>query len=321
LLKSIWQQIELSWSNTDALPEYVEFVRQALSGDRSAADVANRDPSKWALLPGLCCQAAGGDLHWADSLAAAWLMFYLAADLMDSVEDQDEPDEWWAESGPALAINAATGLFFCASRCLHRYYQSKETANFAFELIDDFYTDFFHMCGGQHLDITNPRPSLEQYWKIAESKSGTFFSLACRSGARLATHDTHNLDCFNRLGNHLGIIVQILDDLEDLKGLSTACLPVKSAGIFQSLPVVYAMEVSPASVQKQLQENLLAAPQDIRASRQSYELLEKSGVVIYIMSEIERHKQKTRDCLKQVSPQIPAMQQLVELINRLDSSV
>ncbi|HSF81459.1 MAG TPA: hypothetical protein VLA49_09505, partial [Anaerolineales bacterium] len=66
-------------------------------------------------LPALCCQAAGGKPAWADAVTAAWLCFYQAAHLMDSLQDQDEPEPWWTEAGPGVALNVASGLYFSAA--------------------------------------------------------------------------------------------------------------------------------------------------------------------------------------------------------------
>jgi hypothetical protein len=49
--------------------------------------------------------------------AAAWLLFYAAAHLMDSLEDRDDPDPWWQALGPSAAINIATGLYFRQPGC------------------------------------------------------------------------------------------------------------------------------------------------------------------------------------------------------------
>lgn len=244
-------------------------------------------------------------------------MFYLAADLMDSVEDQDEPDPWWAELGPAVAINVATGLYFSAARSLSRVYRHEVIKSFADELIDDFHTSFIRMCGGQHRDIITPEPTLEQYWKTAESKSGTFFALACRSGARLANADRQILRDFSRFGHHLGVLVQILDDLEDIQNLSGSTLAKKSSGIYRSLPVAYTLDVSPHPVQIRLKECLRVSSHDPQASQEAFELIEQSGVVLYLMTEIERHKQLAYDYLGRIGPGSSAVEALTEYIRRL----
>ena len=318
-LRPIWERIELSWSNTGAAPDYIDFVRLALSSDRQAIEAPGRGASSWGLLPGLCCQAAGGDPRWADDIAAAWFMFYLAADLMDSVEDQDEPDPWWAELGPAMAINVATGLYFSAARSLNRIYLHEAIRPFADELVDDFLTSFIRMCGGQHRDIVTPEPTLEQYWETAECKSGAFFALACRSGARLATDDQRILGNFSRFGHHLGVLIQILDDLEDIQNLSGITLAEKSTGIFRSLPVAYTMDVSPPAVQIRLKECLSISSRDPQASQEAFELIEQSGVVLYLVTEIERHKQLANDYLERIGPPSSATEALAEFIRRLGS--
>jgi geranylgeranyl pyrophosphate synthase len=73
------------------------------------------------------------------------------------------------------------------------------------------------VCSGQHLDLSLASPDLTTCWKIAEAKSGAAFSLACYVGTRVATSDTQRLQAMEAFGRHLGTIVQISDDLEDLE--------------------------------------------------------------------------------------------------------
>jgi len=313
----IWQKIELSWSSTGAWPEYIELLHLAFTSGGKANESPGRHSSRWALLPALCCQAAGGDPNWTDDIAAAWLLFYIAADLMDSVEDQDEPDPWWAELGPGGALNAATGLFFGASRALSRVYQREETRSYAADLVDDFQKSFFIMSGGQHRDLTLSELTLEQYWDIAESKSGEFFALACRSGARLGSMDGDCLEHFSRFGSQLGILVQLLDDLEDIKELPKLVVSGNSAGIIRSLPVVYALGVSPAPVQNRLIECLQVAHKERQAAEEALDLIENSGVVLYLMTEIERHKHLALKSLELAEPLSPAGEKLAEYIRKL----
>jgi len=313
----IWQKIELSWSNTGAWPEYIEFLRLALTSGGKVNESPGRHSSRWALLPALCCQAAGGDPSWTDDNAAAWLLFYVAADLMDSVEDQDEPDPWWVGLGSGGALSAATGLFFGASRALSRIYHREETRSCAVDLVEGFHKSFFIMSGGQHRDLTLSEITLEQYWDIAESKSGEFFALACRSGARLGSDDTVRLGHFSQFGSQLGILVQLLDDLDDIKELPKLVVSGNSAGIFRSLPVVYALEVSPAPVQNRLKECLQVAHQKQQAAEEALEMIEKSGVVLYLMTEIERHKHLSLQSLELAEPLSPAGEKLAEYICKL----
>ncbi len=192
------------------------------SGNAQAADSPPRH--SWLALPGLCCQAAGGDPKDADNVAAAWVLLYTAAHLFDSVQDGDPADPWWQALGSGPAINVATGLLTSAWLVLAQLEIQRQVVQ---QLIQDFQQTVMHMASGQHLDLTDRRPSLRSAWAIAEAKSGAFFGLACRSGARLADAPRQVTDLYGEYGFNLGLIVQIGDDLEDVQaGRSAAPLPV-----------------------------------------------------------------------------------------------
>ncbi len=173
-------------------------MRLALTGKQGSNEKDSK-VSRWASLPGLCCQAAGGEAEWADDVTLAWLLFYAAADLMDSVQDQDEPDEWWQEKGPGAALAAASGLYFSGSFALDQLNRKEETAQAAPGVITDFYHTFLTMTSGQYQDLTAEAATLEDYWRQAASKSGAFFQLACLAGARLASSDPAILGAYGDL--------------------------------------------------------------------------------------------------------------------------
>jgi len=317
LHNAIWQRIERGWSGTGARTEYINFLRLAFSSDQPSDQAANQVVSTWTLLPGLCCQAAGGDPHWAESLTAAWLLFYRAADLMDSVEDRDTPENWWEELGPPAALSAATGLYFIASRCLCAFDITLDSGKQTSELVDDFHTSFIRMCAGQHQDLITPEPNLDQYWQIAEGKSGTFFSLACRSGARLAGVSDEVLEYYSQCGSHIGVCVQILDDLEDLRDFPSFFYTKKISDIFHSLPVIYAIEVSQNNQRDDIKKRILNALTNHSEAEHVVKLIEESGAVPFIMTSLELHKQNALDYLYKANPLAPAAEFLYEMIEKL----
>ena len=77
-----------SWDKSGAWSEIVEAMRLVLPVGIGAAE-SREDPSRWALLPGLCCQAAGGDPQAAKEISSAWLLLHIAAHIVDDVEDGD----------------------------------------------------------------------------------------------------------------------------------------------------------------------------------------------------------------------------------------
>lgn len=215
-------------------------MRLALSsGEGQAAQAAPRH--SWIALPGLCCQAAGGDPRQAAPVAAAWVLLYTAAHLFDSVQDGDPPDPWWEPLGQGAAINVATGLLASAGLVLRQLGSPPPVAQ---QLSEDFQRTVLQMAGGQHADLSRGPLSLHTAWSIAEAKSGAFFRLACGAGARLAAAPPPVVDRFGDYGFNLGLIVQIGDDLEDLEAgecappLAVAYWTEMAAGTVDTSPVV-----------------------------------------------------------------------------------
>jgi geranylgeranyl pyrophosphate synthase len=241
---------------------------------------------------------------------------YLAADLFDHVEDQDPPDLWWADLGPGVAINTATGLCFSASFLLDELRRDPETQPASAEIIADFYKNLLVMCSGQHLDLTHREPSLEQCWEIAAAKSGIFFALACRCGARLSTGDSSRVDAFGRFGYHLGILLQVFDDLEELSMLQEAQLPGNQVNIRRSLAVAYAFEVLPAEQRSRLQLELSDAAFAPEAARAAFSLIEQTGAGLYLRMEIQRHRELAQNALSEADPLQPVSQTLSTFLQR-----
>jgi geranylgeranyl pyrophosphate synthase len=165
--------------------------------------------------------------------------------------------------------------------------------------------------------LTRESLTLEQYWQQAETKSGAFFSLACRSGARLATSDTVTLSEYNQFGSHLGLLIQITDDLEDV-------FPPQGIGIYgqrsqfsRSLPVVYALEVLPQPQRERLELCLQAAPVNAEAAQEAVGLVDESNAAAYIMIELERHRQAALQALEKANPLAPARDALARMVQEI----
>ena len=120
-------------------------------------------------------------------------------------------------------------------------------------------------CSGQHADLTRPERTLEQCWHISEAKSGVFFALACRAGARLATPSEKPLQAFGEFGLHLGLLIQIKNDAGGLAA-SPGHRSDLEAAIHATLPIAYALHVlaaphptMPARPQRRADESSRAA--------------------------------------------------------------
>jgi geranylgeranyl pyrophosphate synthase len=318
--EAFYRQIQSIWNDTAAWPEYKKAMQSVFSVSKLTQDPA-RDPARWALLPGLCCQAAGGDPGWADRLAVVWFLFYTAAHLFDKVEDQDPAEEGIPEMAPGVTINLATGMLVAASHSLNQMQLGALTQLHTTQIADEFYRTILTMCNGQHLDLIQGQPSLAEWMQISEAKSGAFFRLACQSGASLATQDTARLAGFGEYGFHLGLLLQILDDVGDFHQAATGEQPVLSQDAGRSLAVAYARQVLPADQQAILSENLATASQNAASAQQVIDLLKQCGAGLYLFTEMERQRVLGLQSLKTAHPGLPAGEILIDLLTDLGSDI
>ena len=289
-------------------------MRRAIRFDLLDKEGSDFKPPRWVLLPGLCCQAVGGLPLNVDTATAAWFLFYTAAHLMDHVQDLDEPEAWYADLGNGAALSAATGLFFTAWRVINNLSNESKDLNGA-EVIDDFQKSFLTISAGQFHDLVNPKMTLKQYWQAAEAKSGAFFALACRTGARLAGADESRINAFSRFGLQVGLLVQLLDDLEDLNPP-----PGKGPAHFgpetnRSIAFIYAREVLPLEAKQHLDEVLKTVSQTDSSRDELLSILDNSGAGLYLATEKERHLHLAQLALEEAEARSPAQEELLALLS------
>lgn len=187
-----------------------------------------------ALLPIATCAAAGGSPRSAVGASAALGFVLLAARWLDDAADRDRADGLWATIGSArctLFGVSAQSLAFQALASDRELPRESATRLASYML---------WMAKGQDSDLAGRVESLEDYWQLMRGKTGAGFALACELGALSARTDRASTETLARFGLHLGLLLQVLDDLE-------GCFrPVGTGDLRQgkvTLPVVYAMVV------------------------------------------------------------------------------
>lgn len=285
---------------------------QAIFSRDSTKQKQDNPSHDWKDLSCFCCQAAGGDYSWAQDVSAAWFLYHQAARLMDNVEDNDASDN---ALDAKLILSAATGLFFTAQLALSRLSSNPNTKHAAGDVSHVFTSKLLKMCEGQHQDIIQRSLSLEQYWQIAEKKSGNFFSIASYCGAALATADHQRLSGFEQYGFHLGLLIQLLDDLEDIYLWMQSSQ--HQTNLNRCLPFVYALEVIPETEKNLIKDYLIGVKNYHLTKDDVIQLLEQSGAVLYLSSEIERHSGLAIVGLEKANALPPASNKLQDIIKKL----
>jgi geranylgeranyl pyrophosphate synthase len=173
------------------------------------------------------------------------------------------------------------------------------------------------MCGGQHRDLVWAEPNLNQFWEIAAAKSGSFFSIACSGGARLATDEAARINGFSRFGHHLGILIQLFDDLEDLRYIRECRTKNRWTNLDKTLPFIYAREVLPASQYIRLQKCMKDSDGAAEAAEEVFEFIDGCGTALYINVEIERHREEALAGLAQAEPLTAPGEKLVDVLGSI----
>lgn len=265
-----------------------------------------RDPARWAILPGLCCQAAGGQPGSTLEISAAWLLLYTAAHVVDAIQDGDPDPKIEMLGGVGAAINTANGLYLSASRLINSLENKELPGDLAAEITRDYLETILMMTGGQHLDLILSRVNLDQWWQIAEAKSGAFFSLACRSGARLGTTNQRKVSAYSDFGLHLGMMLQIIDDLGDFNILMDSKSGVSPELFGKSLAVAYAENVLPDSSKQELIDIIQSSSSDHASSEKLIDLLDECGAGLYMTTELNKHAYQAEAAVLQAQPVLPA---------------
>ncbi len=313
---SVFQLINDSWNTGGAWPDFVSAMRLVFPEPGGKAD-SHQDPGRWVILPGLCCQAAGGKIESTLEISAAWLLLYTAAHVVDTIEDGDLDPQINKLGGIGAAINTANGLFLRAVMHLHSMRNKDFPEDLAAKITTDYLETILVMASGQHLDLTISHIDLSQWWQIAEAKSGAFFSLACRAGAQLGVSDLTKVKAYSEFGNHVGLMLQIFDDLEDFRFLVKSEVMEPPKNMQRSLAVAYAYDVLPDTIKVELNQLTRSDEQNKESADKLVDILDDCGAGLYLVAELEKHFDLGMASLIEAQPAPPSGEKLENIIRSL----
>jgi len=317
-LDLVFRTIQSYLANFSISPPFKEVIWKSLSR-LSPRPQSFSNSNLTLLFPRLSYQACGGSDHFPPEISAAWYLFYLAADLMDSVQDFDQRvdlantpysfSEW---------LNLASSYFFIANAILTALLDQDYDKRRVASVLKSFQERLLEMCEGQQQDLSTQEFSLSSYLEMLRKKSGAFFSLACYAGARMATDDLGCVKNLANFGSHVGSILQILDDLEDWHRLQAGESPLsRSLNWYKNLPTVYTLEVLPDDQKlafRRVIDNLAERPEEW----QSYVAwVNQTGAALYIMTMLTQEAELARKHLHNNRLQPVAKATLIRILNRL----
>lgn len=286
-LNKFWYTKDLSYR--DDLLRILNCLWPASAGNEKLGS-----DSQVHILPFLCNQALGGDESTALAVCAAWSQLYIALYLLDKVEDRED-NALFSTLGVSPITNLTTGMIFGSeSLLLELASESAIDPHRLTTILMHYNQMMLSVCAGQHLDLTLVEPNLSQAWQITTEKSGTFFAAGCLIGALAATVDEARYNSMKEFGWHLGVLVQIANDIGGLWEQE------KKSDLIDgkwTLPVAYAFSVLPEEKKNVLWNLIHNSSNDAAAEREARRMVVDCGALVYLWLEIEKHKQKAERIL------------------------
>lgn len=194
------QSVLLAMPEARAMPDMRAFI------DRSLAPSAL---PCWDYAP-LACAAVGGAPQRALPAATAIFASLAAIHIIDDLLDED-PTGLHRRIGPGRAANLASSFQAAASRALA---EAELDAAVERELQARLATMTMATARAQDLDL-QPCASEADYWQVIDGKTPPLFCCALALGARIGGASEAEADAIAELGEPLGRLIQISDDLRD----------------------------------------------------------------------------------------------------------
>ncbi|MCA9873063.1 MAG: polyprenyl synthetase family protein [Anaerolineales bacterium] len=141
------------------------------------------------------------------SIGCSQISIILVDDMLDN-----EPDGAFREMGTGQAANMALAFQSLAVHMLSHLSLPPQTVE---HIIGALSFMNLQTAVGQHLDVTTTEWTEVSYWQVVQAKSCPFYAWTFAIGAYLAGHPEY-AQLFRQIGDLLGEIVQIRDDLFDI---------------------------------------------------------------------------------------------------------
>lgn len=247
--------------------------RHAASGDRlgEMARYAVAAPGKLLrpLMLVAAAEAVGGSADVALPAAVAVEHLHVASLVHDDIIDGDDERRGrpsvQARFGVPEAIVAGDALLFDLFAAVS---ESAAPPGVVLEVVGEFARAGVDLCRGQVLESLMTPPAagrtgsaLEDYFGVAENKTGALFRAACRAGALLGGGSAEQADLLGEYGHHTGVAFQMFDDLLPYLGTGASGKPDVSdaANLRPTWPVLLAHRTGTAEHRRAVETALSGA--------------------------------------------------------------
>ncbi|HEV7503661.1 MAG TPA: polyprenyl synthetase family protein [Thermoanaerobaculia bacterium] len=246
--------------------------------------------------PIAACQAVGGREEDALPAAAATFCSMISIHLVDDILDSD-PRGDYRRIGAGPAANLALA-FQAAGHLLLEQAAVKAEVRAAVQ--GSFAALSLATCYGQGLDARE-LTSEEEYWSVVGSKTPPLFGEAFRMGALLGGATAEAAELLARVGQALGLFIQVNDDMAD--ALATpACADWQRR--HNNLPILYALTAD--HPERETFVHLSSRVDDPEALAAAQKILLRSGAISFCTFKLIGFSREIQDLLRLATLKDPA---------------
>lgn len=157
----------------------------------------------------------------SEHLGVFCLLYLLALDLLDDIQDKDLDGKPHADVTPSIAIHNAMVLFGLAIHALHRLIRLESDAHRRSQYLDIFEIYSIKQGSGQYSDLLGNQAAKtpEDVMVIQEAKASSL-TMIIQFAALIAECSEDNLRRYLYVGEKMASLLQIVDDIQDIFGNS-----------------------------------------------------------------------------------------------------
>jgi geranylgeranyl pyrophosphate synthase len=133
----------------------------------------------------------------------------------------------------------------------------------------------------------------------------------------MGAFDLLKVKAYSDYGFHLGLMLQIFDDLEDFRFLVKSKEMSLPKNMQRSLAVAYAYDVLPDTIKVELNQLTRADERKKGSADKLIDILDDCGAGLYLVAELEKHFDLGIASLIEAQPEPPSGDKLEDIIRSL----
>jgi hypothetical protein len=228
-------------------------------------------------------------------LCAAFAAFFGAVDLVDCIEDHELPDDPWQAVGWEVALNTGVSCIFLAGRLIARLSGLGVPESTVLRLQTLVAEQGWSLALGQTRDLARQDMDEAAVLRTYQGKTGSSVALYVSAGAVLAGADGGAVDAWKRLGESLGVLIQLHNDYYDVFA-GERSFDIENGS--HTLPLVHLLNHPAGRTCKGLHASFHGHGQETWVSPAVREALAAAGTSAYMSGQRTRWREAVQTALQ-----------------------